>query len=98
VIERDGLLAHVAAIGTRLRDGLAAAGHPLVAGVRGEGLLVAVELREPAAAALAARALAAGFIVNPVTPSAIRLAPPLILTADQADDFVAFLAADGRAS
>ncbi len=95
VIERDGLLAHVATLGARLRDGLAAAGHPLVAGVRGEGLLVAVELAEPVAAELAARALAAGFIVNPVTPSAVRLAPPLILSAEQANDFVAFLVADG---
>ena len=32
------------------------------------------------------------------TPTAIRLAPPLILTADQADDFVAFLAAVRRTS
>jgi acetylornithine/N-succinyldiaminopimelate aminotransferase len=97
VIERDGLLAHVTEVGRRLREGIAAAGHPLVAEVRGEGLLVAVELRAPESAALAARALAAGFIVNPVTPSALRLAPPLILSADQADDVVAFLAADGRA-
>ncbi|WP_298459754.1 acetylornithine transaminase [uncultured Cellulomonas sp.] len=97
VIERDGLLAQVTAVGEALRTGIAAAGHPLVTGVRGEGLLVAVGLRPDAAAALAARALAAGFIVNPVAPDAIRLAPPLILTAEQAADFVAFLEADGRA-
>ena len=97
VIERDGLLAHVREVGGQLRAGIAATGHPLVTGVRGEGLLIAVALGEPVAAALAARALEAGFIVNPVTPDTIRLAPPLILTADQAGDFVAFLEADGAA-
>ena len=40
---------------------------------------------------VASRALDAGFIVNPVTPTALRLAPPLILTREQVDDFVAFL-------
>jgi acetylornithine/N-succinyldiaminopimelate aminotransferase len=95
VIERDGLLRHVVDVGGRLRAGIAAADHPLVTGVRGEGLLIAITLGEPVAAALAARALGAGFIVNPVAPDAIRLAPPLILTSDQAADFVAFLAADG---
>lgn len=97
VIERDGLLAQVTAVGQALRSGIAAAGHPLVTGVRGEGLLIAITLSEAAAPALAARALAAGFIVNPVAPDAIRLAPPLILTAEQAGDFVDFLARDGAA-
>jgi acetylornithine/N-succinyldiaminopimelate aminotransferase len=97
VIERDGLLEHAVEIGRRLREGITGAGHPLVADVRGEGLLLAVTLREPVAADLAARALAAGFIVNAVAPDAIRLAPPLILSAEQAADFVAFVAADGAA-
>jgi acetylornithine aminotransferase len=97
VIERDGLLGHVVDVGRRLRDGIAAAGHPLVADVRGEGLLLAVTLREPVAADLAARAMEAGFIVNAVAPDAVRLAPPLILSAEQAADFVAFVAADGAA-
>ena len=42
------------------------------------------ELTRPVAAQVADLALAAGFIVNPVTPSALRLAPPLILTWEQA--------------
>ena len=36
--------------------------------------------------------LEAGFIVNPVTPTAVRLAPPLIVTWDQLSTFVEFLA------
>ncbi|HEX5994895.1 MAG TPA: acetylornithine transaminase [Jiangellales bacterium] len=88
-IERDGLLASVRRVGARLRAGVPA--HPMLAGVRGEGLLLAIELAEPVAGAVARAALEAGFIVNAVTPAAIRLAPPLILTDDQAQDFLAAL-------
>ncbi len=99
-IERDGLLENVATVGARLRDGILALGHPLVTEVRGAGLLLAFELAEPVAAALADAALDAGFIVNAVTPQAIRLAPPLNLTAVQADEFLAALPAllDAHAS
>jgi acetylornithine aminotransferase len=93
VIERDGLLAQATAVGEHLRSAVLALEHPLVASVRGTGLLVAVELTADVAPAVAASALEAGFIVNPVSPTALRLAPPLILTREQADDFVAFLAA-----
>ncbi|MHB1491087.1 MAG: acetylornithine transaminase [Cellulomonas sp.] len=93
VIERDGLLAHVREMGAYLRAGVAATGHPLVREVRGDGLLIAIELTQPAAADLAARALDAGFIINACTPTTLRLAPPLILTRDQASDFVQHLAA-----
>jgi acetylornithine/N-succinyldiaminopimelate aminotransferase len=91
VIERDGLLENVTAVGNRLAEGLL--GHPLVAGVRGHGLLRAIELTAPVSARVAANLLEAGFIVNAVAPDAIRLAPPLILTADQADTFIAALPA-----
>ncbi|MEZ0449762.1 acetylornithine transaminase [Cellulomonas sp. ICMP 17802] len=93
VIERDGLLAHVRALGATLRERIAGLGHPLVGEVRGEGFLIGIELTAPVAAQVAARALEAGFIVNPCTPSTIRLAPPFLLTEDQAGTFVDFLAA-----
>ncbi|MGN6635756.1 MAG: aminotransferase class III-fold pyridoxal phosphate-dependent enzyme, partial [Oryzihumus sp.] len=68
-------------------------GHPLVAEVRGAGLLRAIQLTADVAPQVADRALAAGFIVNPVTPSALRLAPPLVITTAQLDSFVAALPA-----
>lgn len=92
VIERDGLLAHVRELGEWWRAALASTGNPLVGTVRGEGLLIAVELTAPVAAAVAARALEAGFIVNPCTPTTLRLAPPYVLTREQAGTFVDFLA------
>ena len=91
VIERDGLLAHVTELGAWWRAALAALQHPLVREVRGEGLLVAVELTGEVAANVAERALAAGFIVNPCTPTTIRLAPPYVLTQQQAQAFVDFV-------
>lgn len=93
VIERDGLLAHVTDLGAWWRSQIAALGHPLVAEVRGEGLLIAVQLTAPVAAEVASRALGEGFIVNPCTPQTIRLAPPYVLTREQAATFTDFLAA-----
>ena len=93
VVERDGLLEHVTALGERLRERLRTAGSPLVAEVRGEGLLVAVELTAPVAAQVVARALDAGIVVNACTPSTLRLAPPLVLTDEQVQPFVDLVAA-----
>jgi acetylornithine aminotransferase len=75
-IERDGLLAHVREVGALLDD-LDVEG---VAGTRGRGLLRAVELDGIPSAAVMAAAREAGFIVNAVTPTAIRLAPPLVVS------------------
>jgi acetylornithine/N-succinyldiaminopimelate aminotransferase len=86
-IERDGLLASVTEVGAGLKAGLEAVRHPLVAGVRGTGLWLAIALAGPAAPAVEAAAREAGFLVNAVQPDAIRLAPPLILTAPQAQSF-----------
>jgi acetylornithine/N-succinyldiaminopimelate aminotransferase len=92
-IERDGLLAQVTAVGEHLAAGLHAAGHPLVAGVRGVGLWRAVVLTADVAPDVEAAARRAGFLVNAVQPDAIRLAPPLILSAAEADEFTAALPA-----
>ena len=65
--------------------------HPRVIDVRGRGLLRAIALDGDIAPALVGAAREQGFIVNAVTPSAIRLAPPLIITAEQLDGFVGAL-------
>jgi acetylornithine aminotransferase len=90
-IERDGLLARTREVGARLRAGIESLGHPAVVEVRGAGLLLAIQLTSARAAAVADAALDAGFIVNAVNPESVRIAPPLILTADQADEFLAAL-------
>ena len=90
-IERDGLLAHVTVVGEHLASGLNQISHPLLAGVRGVGLWRAVVLTAEVAPDVEAAARRAGFLVNAVQPDAIRLAPPLILSAGQADEFIAAL-------
>ncbi|MGD0240034.1 MAG: acetylornithine transaminase [Streptosporangiaceae bacterium] len=90
-IDRDGLLAHVTEVGEHLAAGLGQVSHPLLAGVRGIGLWRAVVLTAPLAPRVEAAARQAGFLVNAVQPDAIRLAPPLILTAAEADEFIAAL-------
>ena len=65
---------------------------PGVAEVRGVGLLIAVELSGGDAKGVAARALDAGLVVNPVTESALRLAPSLLVSDDELDEGVAILA------
>jgi acetylornithine/N-succinyldiaminopimelate aminotransferase len=92
-IESDNLLDHVKRLGERIRAGVEALGHPLVAGVRGAGLLLGIVLTAPASAALNAAMLDAGFLTNPIQPEVLRLAPPLILSTEQADAFLAALPA-----
>ncbi len=87
-IEQDGLLANAERLGHHLADRLSTGGIPGVTGSRGVGLLQAITLAEPIAQAVALAARHAGFIVNPVAPQALRIAPPLILTTDQLDEFI----------
>ena len=90
-IAAEGLLDHVKRIGERLRRGIETLGDPLVSGVRGVGLMLGIALTAPAAGALAAALHSAGFLSNAVQPDVLRLAPPLTLTAEQADAFLAAL-------
>ncbi|MCW2942228.1 MAG: acetylornithine and succinylornithine aminotransferase [Actinomycetia bacterium] len=92
-IEKDGLLDQAASVGEVLKDGLGATAHPLLAGVRGRGLWLAAVLTGPHAVAVQDAARAAGFLVNAVQPDAVRLAPPLILTTEQAQAFLGALPA-----
>ncbi|MDR2114223.1 MAG: acetylornithine transaminase [Bifidobacteriaceae bacterium] len=87
VIEQQGLLEHTTKLGAAWRAELAA--QPGLRTVRGAGLLLGLVLEQPTAPAVAQRALEAGFLVNAPAPDVIRLAPPLILTPDQAQRFTA---------
>ena len=91
VLETQHVLDHVRDVGEHLRAGLAAVGG--VTEVRGEGLLIGFDLDADVAPAVVTAGLDAGFIVNSPGPRTIRLAPPLILTTEQADRFLAALPA-----
>ncbi|GAA2772967.1 acetylornithine transaminase [Kitasatospora cinereorecta] len=90
-IREQGLLERVQKVGEQLRSGIEAIGDPLVDHVRGAGLLLGIVLTEPVAAEVQAAAQQAGFLVNAAVPDAIRLVPPLVLTEQEADAFLAAL-------
>ena len=82
--------ARAAAAGERLCAKLAAV--PGVASVRGVGLLVAAELDEGIEAGpVALECLAAGLVVNAVTPTALRFAPSLLVSDAEIDAAVTIL-------
>jgi acetylornithine/N-succinyldiaminopimelate aminotransferase len=59
---------------------------PAVAGVRGHGLLLGVELVDRDAREVNAGLLDAGLVANAVTPTALRLAPSLLISDDEIDE------------
>jgi acetylornithine aminotransferase len=93
IMEEDGLLAHAAAVGEVLRAGLLRELGSLagVKDIRGAGLMIGIELDRPCAVLLA-RAAQAGLLISVTADSVIRLVPPLILSAGEAEQIVALLA------
>ncbi len=90
-IAADGLLDHVTALGKHLTTAIDGLAHPLISEVRGRGLLIGIQLAAPVAARANAAAAAAGFLTNAAAPDVLRIAPPLVLTEQQADRFVTAL-------
>jgi acetylornithine/N-succinyldiaminopimelate aminotransferase len=90
-IESQQVLDNVRKVGDHLRSALAAVDG--VTEVRGEGLLIGFDLDADVAPAAVNAGLEAGFIINSPGPRTIRLAPPLILTVEQSDRFLAALPA-----
>ncbi|KUH67195.1 acetylornithine aminotransferase [Mycolicibacterium novocastrense] len=89
VLADDDLITRADVLGKTLSAGIEAFGHPLVDHVRGRGLLLGVVLTAEAAKAVEAAARDAGFLVNAAAPDVIRLAPPLVISDAQVDDFLA---------
>ncbi|MBF7807100.1 aminotransferase class III-fold pyridoxal phosphate-dependent enzyme, partial [Klebsiella quasipneumoniae] len=93
VLADDGLIEHADVLGKTVSHGIEELGHPLVDHVRGRGLLRGIVLTAEVAKPVEAAARDAGFLVNAAAPGIIRLAPPLVLTEEQAQSFVAALPA-----
>ena len=93
VMEEEQLLSQADHVGKHL---MAALKHELgdvkgVKEVRGEGLMIGVELDRPCGVILT-RAMEAGLLLSVTADTVVRLLPPLIFTTEQADDLVAILA------
>jgi len=92
IMEEDGLLDNAARVGAHLKAALQRelGSLPGVTEVRGQGLMLGVELDRPCGA-LIARAAEAGLLLSVTADRVIRLVPPLILTTAEADEIVARL-------
>ncbi|MGB0128719.1 MAG: aspartate aminotransferase family protein [Rhodocyclaceae bacterium] len=92
VIQEDGLLRRASQLGETLRAALSAAldGIPGVVDVRGDGLMIGIQLDRPCAG-LVERALHNGLLINVTAESVVRLLPPLTFTDADAERLVAEL-------
>ena len=84
VMQAENVPERAAHAGSRFRERLEAL--PSVAGVRGLGLLLAVELSGRDARDVNGALLDAGLVANAVTPTALRLAPSLLISDDEIDE------------
>ena len=89
IIEDEGLMANATAQGERIRAGLrrALAGRSGVVEIRGMGLMIGIELDRPCGE-LVRQALDAGLLINVTQERVVRLLPPLVLSAAEADAIV----------
>ncbi len=92
IMEEDGLLENAARVGAHLKDALerAFAGNAGVKEVRGQGLMLGVELARPCGV-LVNRAADAGLLISVTADSVIRLVPALIMSEAEADEVVSLL-------
>ena len=92
IMEEDRLLANAATVGAALKEGLQRelAGVKGVTDIRGQGLMLGIELDRPCGELLG-RAASAGLMLSVTAERVIRLVPPLILSADEAAQIVAIL-------
>jgi acetylornithine aminotransferase len=92
IMEEEGLLANAASVGKTLKDGLERelAGVAGVVEIRGQGLMLGIELDRPCGELLG-RAADAGLMISITAERVIRLVPPLVLSHDEAHQIVAIL-------
>ncbi|MDH4050932.1 MAG: aspartate aminotransferase family protein [Rubrivivax sp.] len=93
IMEEDGLLENAARVGKQLAGGLQQELGRVkgVVDIRGQGLMIGIELDRPCGVLLN-RAADAGLLLSVTADRVIRLVPPLILSADEAQQIVAILA------
>lgn len=93
-IEQEGLCANAEKMGDLIRSRLVAelADTPAVLAVRNAGLMIGIELDRPCAE-LVKMALAAKLLINVTADKVVRLLPPLVINAEEAEELVTRLVA-----
>jgi len=89
IMQRDDIAGRAERLGRRMVDAFRSrlAADPRVRDIRGRGLMIGIELDRPAGP-VKDRALADGVLINVTNDTVIRLLPPLIIDAEQADRIV----------
>lgn len=89
VIEKDRLIASAVSVGRLIREGLSQAlnGTSGIVDIRGQGLMIGIELDRPCGD-LVRRGLEAGVLINVTADKVIRLLPPLTFSADEGKELV----------
>jgi acetylornithine/N-succinyldiaminopimelate aminotransferase len=89
IMEEDGLLENAANIGAHLKGALTSelGALPGVKEIRGQGLMIGIELDGPCNV-LTTRACEAGLLISVTADNVIRLLPPLIMNRAEADEVV----------
>jgi acetylornithine/N-succinyldiaminopimelate aminotransferase len=92
VIEQDGLIDRAVVVGRRIREGLAQglADCRGIVDIRGQGLMIGIELDRPCAE-LVTRGLDVGLLINVTADKVVRLLPPLTFSTDEANELVSRL-------
>ena len=92
IMEKHDLMGNAARVGAHLKAGLekALAGVQGIKEIRGQGLMIGVELTQPCGV-LTQRCADAGLLISVTADSVIRLVPPLIMTEAEADEVIALL-------
>jgi acetylornithine/N-succinyldiaminopimelate aminotransferase len=96
IMEEEGLLAHAAKMGDYFKAALSKAMNDSVIGkaglkeIRGQGLMIGMELTKPCSE-LTARCAEKGLLISVTADTVIRMVPPLIITAAEIDEIVAIL-------
>lgn len=94
VIEKEQLIANALTVGGQIRAALAEAFADAkgVVDIRGQGLMIGIELDRPCGE-LVMRGLDAGLLINVTADKVVRLLPPLNFSADEGRELVARLGA-----
>jgi acetylornithine/N-succinyldiaminopimelate aminotransferase len=96
IMEEDGLLAHAAKMGEYFKAALTKAmtaspvGKAGLKEIRGQGLMIGMELTKPCSE-LTARCAEKGLLISVTADTVVRLVPPLIITAAEIDEIVSIL-------
>jgi len=87
-IEQENLLNNAQVMGNRILEKVDDLGLEVIGGLRGRGLMIAIELHDSIAPEVVAAGIEMGVLINATDEKTLRMLPPLNVTADEVDEAV----------